>query len=255
MSRIARLLLYASLSLGLSWTGRAGNQRVQRPALEVGQRFIYSVSFSHLRVGSAELTLSGRDTLGGHSVWNAALHISAGFGLFGVDDHMWSWFDPTTFASRRFVQKLREGRYRADRDFRINPERRVYSNKGEPDVPSMSLPLDEVSFLYFVRTLKLEPGAVLTFDRYFRPEGNPVTIRVIGRERIEVPAGEFDAILIEPEFRTGGIFSKNGEARVWLSDDSARTLLQLKSRLSFGSINLYLNRVVNAPKTKTTTPP
>src|SRR5258708_8659980 len=183
VSPAARLLVPGSLSLGLSWTGRAGNQRVQRPALEVGQRFIYSVSFSHLRVGSAELTLSGRDTLGGHSVWNAALHISAGFGLFGVDDHMWSWFDPTTFASRRLVRKLGEGRYRPDPEFRINPERRVYSNKGEPDVPSVSLPLDEVSFLYFVRTLKLEPGAVLTFDRYFRPEGNPVTIRVIGRER------------------------------------------------------------------------
>jgi Protein of unknown function (DUF3108) len=254
MTRIPLLLLSASLSVG-PWTGSVGGQRVERPALEIGQRFIYSVSFSRLRVGSAEMTLAGREALSGHPVWQAVLHITAGFGFFGVDDNMVSWFDTATFASRHFVQRLREGRYHADRDFRIDPERRVYSNKGQPDVPSVALPLDEVSFLYFIRTLRLDSGAVLTFNRYFQPEGNPVRIRVIGRERIQVPAGEFAAIVIEPEFRTGGIFSKNGQARVWLSDDSARTLLQLKSRLSFGSINLYLNRIISAPKTKTTTPP
>jgi hypothetical protein len=96
---------------------------------------------------------------------------------------------------------------------------------------------------------------VLPCNPYFQPEGNRVTIRVIKRERIQVPAGEFDAMLIQPEITTSGIFSKNGQARVWLSDDSSRTLLQLKSRLSFGSINLYLNQIIGAPRTKPTTPP
>lgn len=254
MSRVARLLLSGILSLAVPWTAPRGGRRVE-PVLEVGQRFIYSVSFSGLHVGSAEMALVGQDTLSGYPVWRAMLHITAGFGFFGVNDSTVSWFDTTTFASRRFVQRLREGRYRADRDFAIDPERMVYSNKGQPDVPSVALPLDDISFLYFVRTLKFDSGAVLTFDRYFQPEGNPVTIRVITRERIQVPAGEFAAILIEPEFKTGGIFSKNGQAQVWLSDDSSRTLLQLKSRLSFGSINLYLNRIIGASKTKTTTPP
>jgi len=254
MSRTAVLVLSVVLLAAAPLTGRADAQPSGRTALEVGQRFIYSVSYSHLHVGSAELALAGQDTLSGHPVWKATLRLSAGFGLFGVDDNMASWFDTTDFASRRFVQKLHEGRYRADRDFRIDPERKVFSNKGEPDVPSVALPLDDVSFLYFVRTLKLDSGAVLTFNRYFQREGNPVTIRVVRRERIEVPAGAFDAILIEPEIRTGGIFSQNGRARVWLSDDSSRTLLQLKSRLSFGSINLYLNRIVSAPRTTPSTP-
>jgi hypothetical protein len=254
MSRIALVLLSGSL-LAVPWTEPGSGRHVGSPALEIGQRFIYSVSFSGLHVGSAELALVGQDTLSGYPVWRAMLHITAGFGFFGVNDSTVSWFDTATFSSRHFVQRLREGRYRADRDFRIDPERMVYSKKGKPEVPSVALPLDDISFLYFVRTLTLDTGAVLTFNRYFQPEGNPVTIRVIKRERIQVPAGEFDAMLIQPEITTSGIFSKNGQARVWLSDDSSRTLVQLKSRLSFGSINLYLNQIISAPRTKPTTPP
>jgi hypothetical protein len=34
---------------------------------------------------------------------------------------------------------------------------------------------------------------------------------------------------------------------VWLSDDSARVVLQLKSKLSFGSLDLYLRSFRAAP--------
>jgi hypothetical protein len=110
-------------------------------------------------------------------------------------------------------------------------------------VPSVADPMDEVSFVYFARTLPLEPGQCYELPRYFRPDGNPVVLRVVRRDTITVPAGRFPAIVIQPEITTSAIFSKNGRAEVWLSDDSARTVLQLKSQLSFGSINLYLTRV------------
>ena len=45
---------------------------------------------------------------------------------------------------------------------------------------------------------------------------------------------------MQPIFKTPGIFSENGRAEVWLSDDRTRVVLQMKSGLPFGSINLYL---------------
>jgi hypothetical protein len=45
---------------------------------------------------------------------------------------------------------------------------------------------------------------------------------------------------VQPQITTPGIFSKNGHAEVWLSDDSTRMMLMLKSGLAFGSLNLYL---------------
>ena len=63
---------------------------------------------------------------------------------------------------------------------------------------------------------------------------------MLRKERVKVPAGTFNAIVIQPVIKTKGIFSENGHAEIWLSDDDRRIMLQLKSKLSFGSLNLYL---------------
>ena len=55
-----------------------------------------------------------------------------------------------------------------------------------------------------------------------------------------MPAGTFEAIVIQPIIKTSGIFSENGRAEIWLSDDDRHIMLQMKSKLSFGSLNLYL---------------
>jgi hypothetical protein len=65
---------------------------------------------------------------------------------------------------------------------------------------------------------------------------------VLRREQVTVPAGTFNAIVVQPQFKTPGIFSQNGHAEVWLADDSTHMMLQLKSGLTFGSLNLYLHR-------------
>ena len=214
----------------------------------VGEQLSYNVKFSFLHVGSGEMSVVALDTVGAHPVWHAVLALRGGMAFFRVNDSTSSWFDTASFSSRRFTQRIREGRYHADRDFRIDPERRVYAAKGGAEKPSVVDPLDDVSFVYFLRTLSLTPGNTYTFHRYFRPEGNPVFIRVVRREQIAVPAGTFNALLIEPSITTQGVFSENGRAQIWLSDDSARVLLQLKSKLSFGSINLYLKQIT-APST------
>ena len=110
----------------------------------------------------------------------------------------------------------------------------------QPEKPSVTNPLDDGSFLYFIRTVPLEVGKTYEFDRYFRPDRNPVKITVLRKERIKVPAGTFDAIVIRPSIKSKGIFSENGQAEVWLSDDERHIMLQLKSKLSFGSLSLYL---------------
>jgi len=63
-----------------------------------------------------------------------------------------------------------------------------------------------------------------------------------------VPAGTFNAIVIQPIIKTKGIFSEDGRAEVWLSDDDRKIMLQLKSHLSFGSLNLYLKSYFPSPK-------
>lgn len=186
------------------------------------------------------MLLAGIDTVRGHIAWRAIFTISGGTLFFKVRDSTVSWFDTATLSSHRFVQHIREGRYHADRDYQIYPERATYARFDQPEVPSVPEPLDDASFLYFLRTVPLEVGRVYEFNRYFQPEGNPIVIHVLRRERVTVPAGTFNAIVVQPQITTGGIFSRKGHAEVWLADDSTHMMLQLKSHVAFGSLNLYL---------------
>jgi hypothetical protein len=112
----------------------------------------------------------------------------------------------------------------------------------------VSEPLDEASFIYFMRTVPLEVGKTYQFDRYYHPDRNPVIIQVERKEHIKVPAGEFDAIVVKPIIKAKGLFSEEGDAEVWFSDDSARTLLRLKSKLPFGTLYLELKQAEYASR-------
>jgi len=216
----------------------------------VGERMEYDVRFGSLKVGRAHMEVVGLDNLRGRSAWHTAFWVQGGNFLYRVNDVYESWMDAETLSSLRFVQELQEGGRDTERRFEIYPERAVFvqtSKKPAKEEKSVSQPLDDGSFLYFIRTIPLEVGQTYDFHRYFRPDRNPVRIRVLRKERIRVPAGTFNAIVLQPVIKTKGIFSENGHAEVWLSDDDRRIMLQLKSKLSFGSLNLFLKSYVPSP--------
>jgi hypothetical protein len=212
-------------------------------SFSAGERLEYRVSFGKMHVGSGSMALWGPDTVRGQHAWRASFTIAGGLWPVKVRDSLTSWFDSLTFTSLRFARNQREPGYKADKLFEIFPDRRTYKQNSDPEQPSVEDPLDDVSFVYFVRSLSLEPGQCYELRRYFRPEGNPVVIHVQRRETVTVPAGTFNAILVRPEITTSAIFSNNGRAELWLSDDSLHVPLKLQTSLSFGSINLYLSKV------------
>lgn len=228
----------------------ATNPEGRRPTFADGEQFQYSATYGgRIRVpaGGAEMRLVGRDTVRGRVVWKAMFIVDGGIPGARFHDTTASWFDSATFNSLRFMQHLHDPHYSASRDTQILPEERTYrTNNGEVHA-SLSDPLDDVSFVYLVRTLPLEPGQCYVLNRYFKPESNPVVVHVIRRDTVNVPAGRFPAVLLRPEIKTKGMFSRDGHAELWLADDSTRTVLQLKTGLAIGSINLRLRHVGHAP--------
>jgi hypothetical protein len=215
-----------------------------------GERMEYDVKFGAIRVGNAHMEVVGLDNLRGHPAWHTAFWVQGGNFLYRVNDVYESWMDAETLSSLRFVQQLEEGGKDTERRYEIYPERAVFiqtSKKPASEEASVKQPLDDGSFLYFIRTIPLVVGQTYDFDRYFRPDRNPVRIRVLRKERVQVPAGTFDAIVVQPVIKTKGIFSENGHAEIWLTDDDRHIMLQLKSKLSFGSLNLYLKSYVPSP--------
>jgi hypothetical protein len=82
-----------------------------------------------------------------------------------------------------------------------------------------------------VRTLPLEVGKTYTFNRYFKEDGNPVTVKVLRRQKVTVPAGTYNTIVVQPIIKTKGLFSEGGQAELYFTDDERRILVQLKSKV------------------------
>ena len=206
----------------------------------VGEKLDYEVRFGKIRVGKGSMEVRGITNVRGRPSYHAVFQYGGSVPFYKVNDVHQTWFDVETLTSRRFHQDIDEGNYERQRRFEIFPERGVYTENDKPEQETVREPLDEASFLYFIRTLPLKVGETYTYARYFKQQGNPVRIKVLRRETVKVPAGTFETVVLQPTFQTKGIFSEDGKAEVWISDDSNRLMVQMKSKLAFGSLNLYL---------------
>jgi hypothetical protein len=237
------------LLLALTWGGlqpaqaqvaeSSGGDVVRRP-FAVGERLTYVVKVGPLGKGKAVAEIIGTDTVRGRPVFHSVFRITGSLLFFKVDDLYESWFDPNSLVSLRYHQNIDQGSYERDRTYEIIPERGVYVDPQKQELPTVGLPLDDGAFLYFLRTIALEVGSTYSWNRYFKPDRNPVRVTVVRRERIRVPAGEFDAVVLRPSIKAKGIFSEDAHAEVWIADDDSRMMLQMKTKLPFGAVQFQL---------------
>lgn len=212
-----------------------------------GEDMRYKVKLGVVPVGEGRMTVQGIDTIRGFPSYRlrVGMEASALLGTLQLNDTYESWLDTGMLVSRRFIRDVDQPGYQSRREFEIYPEEgRWERTDAEKEGKGPLLALDEISFLYFIRTLPLEVGDTYEFNRYFKDDGNPVVVRVLRRERVEVPAGVFDAVVVQPVIQTDGLFSEGGEAEVFFTDDEDRHLIYLRSKLPLvGSLSLHLESI------------
>jgi hypothetical protein len=252
------VLAVALISVGGNLQGQAFATRAIMPAVPanaasssgyrvaIGEHAKYDVELRGHDVGSGSFQVIGQESIDGQTTVHASLQVKGSLLFAHVDDRFDSWFDPQRFVSRRFVQNQRELRHVRNRSYDISPEQGTYREtlSGKVDSLLTEEPLDDVSFLFYVRTLPLRVGDVDTIPRYFKP-GRTVIIRVVGVRTITVPAGTFETIVVQPTItNASGLFGQGGNAEVYFTNDAARTLVMLKSHVPvLGSRSLTLREL------------
>jgi hypothetical protein len=206
----------------------------------VGERFTYEVKLGPFKAGRGSMEITGMDTVRGRDTWHAVFRVRGGILGYKADNTMETWMDTATMASLRFTQDFEQTGSDRKRHYEIFPDRAIYQEGTKPEQPSVPDPLDDASFIYFIRTVPLEIGRTYTFERYFRPDRNPVRIKVLRREEKKVPAGTYQTIVVQPIIKSKGIFSENSKAEIWFSEDANRIMVAMKADLPVGSLNLYL---------------
>ena len=233
------------LLLSVALLAPVGAIQSQRPVpFQVGEELVFKATFGIIPAGTAKMRVESIDTVRGRPAYHITFAIDGGIIGFRIHDRYESWMDVETLSSLRHKQQISEGRYKRNTTYEIYPELGQYQKNDEPVQASVDNPLDDGSFVYALRAMAVGVGDTLRVDRYFRPDRNPVVLVGSRREKIDVGAGSFFALVIRPSIKANGIFGENGEAEVWFSEDERRIPLKIKSKFAKFSLNLSLESFV-----------
>ena len=208
----------------------------------VGERLVYGARYGPFSVGTATMQVAGVDTVRGVETVHFVFLIDGGALWYHIHQNLESWVGRHDFHSRRFLNQTEEKGKSWERKFDIYPDSGFYREAGrDTTMPTVADPLDDAAFLYWIRTVRLEVGKRYEFNRYFRPERNPVIVEVLKREKVGAAGRKWNTIVVRPRIPNGGgIFAEKADARMWLSDDSVRVMIALQSNFSFGQVTLKL---------------
>jgi hypothetical protein len=231
----------AQTPIDSSWWSR----NISNKAFGVGERLEFSVKYGAIAAGNAVMEIPETAIIDSRNCYrivstaNSNDFVSV---FYKVRDSVQTYLDVPGLFPRMFTKQLREGKYKNDK-LTLFDQRHHLAITGKDSIPTFAFVQDPLSSLYYIRTQELIPGKDVMIDSHTDRKNYPIKIRVLKRERIEVPAGKFDCIVIEPVMRSEGIFKAKGNIKIWLTDDQYKMPVMMKSEVYFlGSINAQLSK-------------
>jgi hypothetical protein len=212
------------------------------------EKFIYDLTWTGIKAGTASLeSVSDGDKFKIISTARSADWISV---FYTVDDRIESTLLRNAEKSAigqpyRYRINIREGRHRRDKEvlFDQDAKKATYIDHLKKERKEYALPglvFDPISSFFYVRLLKLvvgEPAHVTIFDS--KKIWN-VEVQVLKKERISLPIGTFNTIVIKPVLQSEGIFFSKGDVLIWLTDDVKHIPVKLQTKVAVGSITATL---------------
>jgi hypothetical protein len=203
----------------------------------VGETLEYEAKLGVIPIGTARMSVNPMTReRGAEAFVFAATGAGRPMGIrVGAD--LTSYVGARGFNSLRFHRKLYQGGSVDESQFQIVPDSSRYREVGVPhDWAAPRDPLDELAFLYYLRTVPLKVGATYQIPRYFKTGYNPIQVRVLSRGEWQLPGGR-----TVPAFNLE-ITSRNLLMNVTMTDDARRLPVELDLPLPFGRVTLELTK-------------
>lgn len=200
---------------------------------EVGERLAYAVSVARFgQVGRGTMWVDRVAAMRGQDAMVLRFDLQAGKGPVKASDRTTSWLDARRMASLRYEKSEKHPLSRHEEAFDLFPERRRWVDaKGGEGAMGTDAPLDELSFIYFLRTVSLTEEGVRHFERHFLPDRNPTCLRIVARRTLTTPAGEFRTVQLEMTVRDPRRYKGEGVIRIDVSDDERRLPVRIESTM------------------------
>jgi hypothetical protein len=224
---------------------------VPNKAFQIGEELTFIIRYGPVVAGYSTMSIPKITKIKGNEVFNIVTEASSsGFfsAFYKVRDRVVSYMDRDGLFTWRFEKRLREGKYRSDRfvDYDQINGWAVTSKKDSMRIPPCVQ--DILTSFFYIRTQKLEVGKSLFIDNHSDNKLYPLEVIVHKKEKISVKAGEFDCFVVEPILRASGLFKSKGRLLIWLTDDTRKIPVQMKSKIVIGYITAELKEMKGIKK-------
>jgi hypothetical protein len=224
---------------------RAPLRFVPQSAFGVGERLVFDVGYSFITAGEAVMSIPKTDTIFGRPCYQVSFAVNSTpmfSWIYKVEDRYETLLDVSGIFPWRFTQHVREGKY--SRDFTATFDQ--VANVAHADDKEYPIPPyvhDVVSAFYYMRILDFSTariGEKTILYNFYKDSTYSLPVKFLGRQRLEVDAGTFDCIILEPLIKEGGLFKSEGRVIVWLTDDECKIPIKVSTKIFIGSIDAEL---------------
>jgi hypothetical protein len=243
---------HAHERLGASGTDTL--RRLPNLAFAGGEFLKFDVNYGFVTAGEARMSIAETTYHGGRKCYKVSFSVdSKPFfdSFYKVRDRYLTYVDAEGLFPWRFEQHIREGGY--TRDFVAEFDQIAHTartSEGTFAIPPYVH--DILSAFYFARTIDytgFKPGQKVHLQNFYKDSTYGLDVKFKGRQEIEVEAGKFKCVVIEPLAREGGLFKSDGKVYVWLTDDERKMPVMVSSKIVIGSIDSELTEYggINGP--------
>lgn len=220
-------------------------RKIEHNAFDVGEKLTFEVNYGPITAGIAVMEIPKLKRISGRDSYNIQFKVnsvSSFDGVFKVRDKYVTYLDKEGIFPWRFEQHIREGGYSKDYSAFFDQRRgKAKTSNGKVDIPPYVN--DIVSAFYYLRTQdlsKYKKGDKIEMENFFDNKIFPLNVMIHGREEVDVEAGTFKCVVVEPLVKEGGLFKHEGNILIWLTDDHRRMPVKVKTKIIIGSIEAEL---------------
>ncbi len=210
----------------------------------VGEKLKYKFNYGMINAGTHTMEVSTLDTINDRIAYKIDSETKSNSFVdtfYKVRDKFTSWIDTTNLATLQFSKSLNEGNFNKNYSVRFDYDKmQAYSSK-DTVITIDSYMRDVLSLFYYLRSLELSVGDTINMSSFDNDEVTPFNVRVIKEEKVKVPAGKFDCMVIEPYIEGDFLFKYEGNLKIWMSKSEPRLPVLMKSKATLGSFVLKLS--------------
>ncbi len=223
-------------------------RQIKNEAFGLGEKLEYDIGYKFLKAGTGYFEVSKDPVLvndrKSYNVNFVVKSLASLEWIYKVRDAYNTKLDIDGIFPWEYSQRIREGNYSRDIYTKFDQiNNKAITKKGTYDTPEYVH--DIVSAFYYLRTLDLKnmkKGDIIPLKNFYKDSTYNLDVKILGRETIEVEAGKFRTVIVEPLVKEGGLFKNEGRIIIWLSDDDRKIPVKVGTQILIGFVGAELTK-------------